>query len=87
MDLAAEVRGVQKVLEELVEVQREYLWGQEEIKKEMAFLQKQVAGAIVIMTEAIAYARDPEQDAQDYEEWVEGTMGEVLTRELEDLKK
>ena len=52
----------------------------------MAFLQRQVAGAIVMMMEAIAYARDPEQDARDYEEWVVGTMGEVLTKELEDLK-
>ena len=80
------MQGVRRVLEELVEVQREYLQGQEEMKKEMSFLQKQVAGAVVVMMEAIAYAQDPEQDAQDYEEWVEGTMGEVLTRELEDLK-
>ena len=45
-----------------------------------------MAGAVVVMTEAIAYARDPEQDAKDYEEWAMGTMGEVLTRELEDLR-
>ena len=73
-------------MEEMVEVQKGYLRGQEELRKEMAFLQRQVAGAIVVMTEAIAYARDPEQDARDYEEWVAGTMGEVLTKELEDLK-
>ena len=77
---------MQKVLEEMVEVQRGYLRGQEELRKEMAFLKRQVAGAIVVMMEAIAYARDPEQDAKDYEEWVIGTMGEVLTKELEDLK-
>ena len=87
MDLTAEVRGVRKVLEELVEVQRGYLRGQEELWREMAFLQRQVAGAIIVMMEAIAYARDPEKDAKDYEEWVEGMMGEVLTKELEDLKK
>ena len=69
-----------------MEVQRGYLRGQEELRKEMAFLQRQVAGAVVIMMEAIAYARDPEQDARDYEEWVIGMMGEVLTKELEDLK-
>ena len=69
-----------------MEVQRGYLRGQEELRKEMAFLQRQVAGAIVVMMEAIAYARDPEQDVRDYEEWVVGTMGEVLTKELEDLK-
>ena len=76
---------MRRVLEELVEVQKGYLRGQE-LRKEMAFLQRQVAGAIVVMTEAIAYVRNPEQDARDYEEWVIGTMGEVLTKELEDLK-
>ena len=86
-DLAVEVQGVRKVLEELVEVQREYLQGQEEMKKEMAFLQRQVASAVIVMMEAITYTRDSEQDAKDYEEWVEGMMGEVLTRELKDLKK
>ena len=73
-------------MEEMVEVQRGYLRGQEELRKEMAFLQRQVARAVVVMTEAIAYARDPEQDAKDYEEWAMETMGEVLTRELEDLR-
>ena len=77
---------MRRVLEELVEVQKGYLRGQEELRKEMAFLRRQVAGAVVVMTEAIAYARDPEQDARDYEEWVVRTMGEVLTKELEDLK-
>ena len=77
---------MQRVLEELVEVQRGYLRGQEELRKEMAFLQRQVARAIIVMMEAIAYAQDPEQNARDYEEWVKGTMGEVLTKELEDLK-
>ena len=56
MDLAVEVWGVRKVLEELVEVQKGYLRGQEELRKEMVFLQRQVAGAIVVMMEAIAYA-------------------------------
>ena len=55
-DLAAEVWGVRRVLEELVEVQKGYLPGQEELWKEMAFLQRQVARAVVVMTEAIAYA-------------------------------
>src|ERR1700679_1463094 len=81
------MREIKEVLMELVDVQREFLLAQEEVRREMVYLQMQLAGAIVVMMEGIAYVQDPEQDARDYDQWVEETKGEIIQRELEDLAK
>ena len=76
--IAAEIREIKEVLMELVDVQREFLLAQEEVRRETVYLQSQLAGAVVVMMEGIAYVQDPEQDARDYDQWVEETRGEIL---------